>query len=445
LPRRPRLIALLLPVCFLPGTAAAEANSFRFQSSRVEVAVHRAASGAFLNEEDGRRLYGSLSARRIGGITWQPRARWALECKIDGRTGDDEETRATFHTLDLRAPLAPQWDLALGRFPHRYGSGELGNLLLGRTAPPLWQLEVTRTPRREAAGSSFWQHGVEADAFLAFLDDEHRTISDPLLLGHRLTLYPRVELGLSVTRTILFGGRDRTRRLAPGDLIDILLARHENQRGERGPGDSDQKLSYLAEGQLPTRLAARLGLEHARAFYEYAGEDALRHLVPTARGRHFGAELGWRGLSFRGEIASTHTGANRWYQHTVYRDAYFYRGLPLGLPMGGDAFARYIRVRAPRIVDREVGASGVELAARLETFGIYSRNRERRLTLSGSVDLRPKRLRPIESIRFEAGGSSRLDQRREPTAPPMISSLFRVSVALASPLASGGEERGATP
>lgn len=361
---------------------------------------------------------------------------------LDGRAGDAESSRGAIHTLVLRAPLAPQWDLALGRLPHRLGSGELGNLLLGRTAPPLWQLDVARGRRRGEATSNWWQRGVDADLFLAFLDDDHRAIADPLLLGHRLTLYPREELGLSVTRTILFGGRDRTRRLDAGDLVDILLARHENRRGARGPSDSDQKLSYLAEGELPPRLARSLGLEAVEAFYEYAGEDAVKHLVPTARARHFGAEARWRGLSLRGEVASTHTGANRWYQHTVYRDAYFYRGLPLGLPMGGDAFTRYARLRAPRLVEGESGAGGAELATRLETFGIYTRNRERRLTLSGSIDFRPRHLRPIETITVEAGGSRRLDPRREPTAPPMVSSLLRLSVTLAGPLASGAAEHG---
>ena len=323
--------------------------------------------------------------------------------------------------LSLRLMPTSRSELLLGRAPRRFGSGVLGNLLLGRSAPPLWQLAAKRTRATEPLASR-WQRGWSGEAFLALLDDDHRRIPDPLLMGARVSVYPIAEIGLSVTRTILFGGKDRTRLLTAGDLLDILLARGENVKGKRGPDDSDQKLSYLVEARLPARWAARIGIESADAFYEYAGEDAVKNLVPTARARHFGGGIGIGGASIRGELASTHTGANRWYTHTVYGDAYAYRGFPLGLPMGGDANSFLGRASFPPIA---VGTRSLtpSLFARIERFGIYSRVNERRRSLGGAIELRACEI-PRDRLLLSMEGMRRSAHRREPRAPkPIVSEL----------------------
>ncbi|MBK8231951.1 MAG: hypothetical protein IPK72_15520 [Candidatus Eisenbacteria bacterium] len=385
---------------------------------------------SFRPEADGLRLRGAFSGTFDQTSRWAMPGRAELDLAFRLQAEDGGPWTLRLPELALRIPVTQRTSLALGKARRRWGTGELGNLLLGRSAPPRWQVGVSRSRRgcpdpRLSLESRSDLAGWDCDLFLSYLDDDRRTIPDPLLAGHSLSLAPWSWIELTVARTILFGGEGRTGRLTGRDLWNIALARNENIRGPRGPGDSDQKVSYRAACALSRDRAARLGLDQARAFYEYAGEDALKNLIPTARARHFGLALERAGHHLAAEYASTHTGANRWYTHTIYRDAYFYRGLPLGLPMGGDARAYYLHLRpAPYLLPPGRHTLQLDLGLEQHLFGLETGTRDRRNEATLRLEVGSRRPESGGSGRtacsLTLAGARRVSGRREPTAPGMI-------------------------
>ncbi|MCC7142713.1 MAG: hypothetical protein IT349_11495 [Candidatus Eisenbacteria bacterium] len=385
---------------------------------------------AFRPEGDGLRLRASF------GSTFDQWGKWALPGGLELDSGfrfqaeDGGPWTLRLPEVALRVPIGKRTIATVGKARRRWGTGELGNLLLGRSAAPRWQIAVSRDRLRSndraiPSASPGQVAGWDCDLFLSYLDDDRRTIPDPLLAGHSLSLAPWSWIELTVARTILFGGEGRTGRLTGRDLWNIALARNENIRGPRGPGDSDQKVSYRAACALSRDRAARLGLDQARAFYEYAGEDALKNLIPTARARHFGLALERAGHHLAAEYASTHTGANRWYTHTIYRDAYFYRGLPLGLPMGGDARAYYLHLRpAPYLLPPGRHTLQLDLGLEQHLFGLETGTRDRRNEATLRLEVGSRRPESGGSGRtacsLTLAGARRVSGRREPTAPGMI-------------------------
>jgi hypothetical protein len=298
----------------------------------------------------------------------------------------------------------------LGRAPIRWGRGIQGGMLLGRSARPFWQgrwrtVRPLRLPVLARLGR--WQ----GDAFLGYLDDERRAVADPLLLGHRFAWQPVEWLEVAGTRTMLFGGRGRTRRLNAGDLGNILLGRGENRVGPRGPGDSDQRASFEAWGGLPARAARRLGLDGGEIYFEYAGEDAIHPPLPAAVGHLLGGALQRRGWQARIEFAET-VSRNRWYDaHSVYRDSHFFRGDPLGVSFGPDVESNALSLATPP------GALRVRLARTEQLLGKISGNRERRRLWNAlvRVDLGERWTAECEIHR-----GRRLGSGYEPRAPALV-------------------------
>ncbi|MEZ4648986.1 MAG: capsule assembly Wzi family protein [Candidatus Eisenbacteria bacterium] len=230
----------------------------------------------------------------------------------------------------------------VGRSKLRWGAGTSGSLLAGRSAPPRWQLRW-RTERALQVPTFGWGplrgRTWTGSTFLAYLDDDHRQIPDPLLFGHRLGFQPWAWCELNVTRTILFGGEGRTGRLDLPAVLDILLGHNENRVGDRPPGDSDQMASYELRLRMPPAWLPE-GLEGVDLYWEYAGEDMIHFPIPSAVAHQIGALARIRGWTFGVDLVETVTGGvNRWYDHyLVYGPMdHTYSGFPLGHSIGGDA------------------------------------------------------------------------------------------------------------
>ncbi|MBU2692158.1 MAG: capsule assembly Wzi family protein [Candidatus Eisenbacteria bacterium] len=242
-------------------------------------------------------------------------------------------------------PLA--WSLGRQRF--FWSSTPETSLLLSNNAAPFDALSLGS---RRDWGLPLNLGGLRWQLLLAYLDDEHRVIPFPLLWGMRGSWNPAPQFSLELKRTVLFGGAGRTERLTPGDLLNLFLARGENlPEGERGPADSDQKLSYALRWRWPLPHFARIyahqwGLQDLEISYEYGGEDALRRGFPTATGRLIGIRTRIRGWDISGTYAETVDDANRWYEHVVYESGYRYKGWVMSHPPGGDG--RWVRVRFGR-------------------------------------------------------------------------------------------------
>lgn len=231
--------------------------------------------------------------------------------------------------------------IGLGRSKLRWGAGTSGSLLAGRSAPPRWQLRW-RTDRVLEVPTFGWSalrgRTWSGSAFLAYLNDESRQISDPLLLGHRLSVQPWSWFEFSLTRTILFGGDGRTSRLTLPRIVDILLARNENLGVDGSPTDSDQRASYELRLRVPREWLPAL-LDGVDLYWEYAGEDMVDFPIPSAVAHQMGGLVRVRDWTLGLDFVETETGANRWYDHFVAYGpmAYTYSGFPLGHSIGGDA------------------------------------------------------------------------------------------------------------
>ena len=92
---------------------------------------------------------------------------------------------------------------------------------------------------------------MHLSVFLAYLDDEDRTVAYPLLHGSRLEWEPVDWFRFSASRTILLGGEGRTEKLKASDLIDIFLGRNENPTQGGSISNTDQKASLMWEARLP--------------------------------------------------------------------------------------------------------------------------------------------------------------------------------------------------
>lgn len=320
---------------------------------------------------------------------------------------------------------------AVGRAPLRWGDGIQGGLLMGRSAPPLWSARgwTARTLRLPGPFGALGEW--RGEAFLAYLNDPDRRILDepgrgvpnPMLMGQMLSWLPTDWFEAAAFRTALFGGEGRTRRLTPRGVWEILWGLNENLSGDRPPSDSDQRASFLLRCSVPWVEGLLPGLQGLDGFWEYGGEDFLNPPIPSAVGRNFGAGLHWFGWTARGDFAETHTGVrNRWYdRHTVYGRAHFYRGYPLGLTMGADAQSLFTGVWSPS------GAVQGRAWRVEQIHGIYSGNREMRVTWGAALMLRPAAGWTLE---WELSRGRRIGPGREPRAPGLIreSAVFRVTL-----------------
>lgn len=327
---------LLLVLLLLPTSAIAQRLTPRpltvqtFAGGPSE--SHDDDAMSFVREADGLRIYRSAGFAAQAGL--DVHLSKALRVETEWRTSGAPDEPVIGRVL--RAALVRRGDrteFALGIRPFRWGAADTGDLLMGRTALPRLGISfATARPLDLPFLPQGWGTWT-GDTFLQYLDDNDiRQIPRPLLFGHRSEWQPRPYLSLGFSRTILFGGEGRTSRLSPGDLVDIFFGIDENTVGARPPSDSDQKAALHARLTV-SELGAWRDLEGS---YVYAGEDA-NGVFPSAVAHQWTAGVARGALAFRLESTETNTGANRWYTHTIYGPAYFYRRLPIGWPYGAGA------------------------------------------------------------------------------------------------------------
>src|SRR5690606_30506772 len=344
-------------------------------------AAYRAEGQATWAEQDGvrfgsrfpaeQRSRGAWTGGELGGALGLGSG-LTLDWTLFGQARSDRAASGRVQELALRWN-GGRYAVSLGKSRPRWGAGQSGALLLGRSAPPRWQIHGwTRRPLAIPWVGTKWSGSV----FLSPLEDPHSEIPDPLLFGQRLSWHPTEWLELSGTRTILFGGEDRTSRLTPRDLWHIFTGTRENlPRQERSIADSDQRASFTIRAEAPEVSRIWKPLERLEGFYEYAGEDMLHPPLPSAVAHHMGVAAQLHGWAASAEYAETVTGFNRWYFHIIYgREAYAYRGFLLGIPQGGDSRTHRWSLWTP-----DAGVRG-RITRMQETFGEHTGNNERRVT-----------------------------------------------------------------
>ena len=325
---------------------------------------------------------------------------------------------------------------AVGRQRFFWSPSTETSLLLSNNAPPLDAVSAgSRGGWRIPGGLGTFR----GKTFLAYLDDEHRTIPYPLLWGAQIAWQPAPSVRLEIRRTALFGGAGRTSRLTPRDVVNILLGLHENDPAPtRGPGDSDQLLSYALRWRWPLPGSARLwlyqyGLRDLEVFYEYAGEDGIRRGFPTAVGRNVGLRADVLGWEIYGAYALNPVEKNRWYEHVVYRTGYRYRGWILGHPGGGDM--RWIRGRFGR---PWLALTGISLEGTWEEGGVYDEPKWEAFRTTGRIWKTPMPGIRLELEAAAAWGSA--SEGRLPERFPRFSLHLSAILGDVVPFAGGFDE-----
>ena len=398
----------ILPI---PDSARA-ALPLRSESHRIEIADPPAPVAA--TEQDGRRIRRGVRLRSQLDLLLAPAP--SLRIGLAGRflLGDGRRSGGEWMERNL-AVAGRRLEARIGLTRSFWGLGRSGSLLLGRTAPPLEQIQLRTVQPLELpwAGPA---GRLQGSIFLAYLDDRHRKIPYPLLQGTRIEWEPTDWFLFAASRTILLGGVGRTEKLRPRDLWDIWWGRNENLRGERPPSDTDQKASFSAQLRLPPRAGSRVGIEGGRFFYEYAGEDAFKGLLPTAVAHHMGGSLCVSGWILSCEFAETTDDANYWYvYHTVYGSRpYYHRGYVLGHGIEADARLGTFRLEAPDL-------GGFRAQAWIRSLGHWDRETETTPWWEDAVGLLIRRDLPSGAV-AEVGGEvgwSRgdLDPLPDPSLP----------------------------
>lgn len=330
----------------LPDTTSTEGTRVQIRAASIGVDAADAPQRVAIEEAAGLRVPDPARGRAmVAGSVVLP-ARFGID--LAGRWTVGEGSASSGDWLDRAVyRLGSRLEVRAGLTRAFWGEGSEGSLLLGRTAPPTESIRLrsVRPWRLPFVGSAGRLQGA---VFLSYLDDRSRTIPYPLLHGERIEWEPTGWARLVAARTILLGGAGRTEKFNLGDVWDVLLARNENIKGPRGHADSDQKASFTLEVRMPRKWTSVRGIQGARAFYEYAGEDSFDGLLPTATARNIGASVVSRGWTTLFEYAETVDDVNRWYAHTIYGpDAYTYHGYSIGHPMATDGRSRHARIWTP--------------------------------------------------------------------------------------------------
>ncbi|MFN0152500.1 MAG: capsule assembly Wzi family protein [bacterium] len=353
-PREALLRVAAICAAFFACDAPARAG-ITVRADSAEAAIHASdiegGRSALWRNHDGDPARQGLAATIEAGAAARAgsHAGFALRPRLSLAGGD---ARATWleALLTLQAGGA---HLDLGRTRLWLGPARYGSLLLSNNAHPLDLVHAhgggstaNTLPLLRAL------RGVRGGAAVAWLRERDRDYPNPNL-G---VLYVVSEwsdwLQIDLHRTMMFGGEGRGFRVSWESLADLLFA-----RGSENSTDPDENLSdQLAAIAFVVRpdlfLArwidgARIDDGGVRAFYEYAGDDNLDDWIPQNPGIATGLTV-WRGeWEVHAELAVNRKDTAPWYEHSIYRTGYRYRGVILGHHMGSDANDATLALAAP--------------------------------------------------------------------------------------------------
>jgi hypothetical protein len=221
--------------------------------------------------------------------------------------------------------------------PLWWGPGRNGSLLLSNNALPLNMVKIS-TPGPVLLPWIFSRLGlIRGEIFISQLEED-RAVPEPYLAGLRLTsrIFPWLELGLS--RTAMFGGRNRP--VTGKTIWDVITGRTEN--------DVDDPGNQLAS--LDARVILPFKFQPIELYGEYGGEDeAGGFFSETAYlGGFYLPRLGpWHQLELTFEYANTAASGKTavWYRNGNYPSGYTYKGKVLGHHVGTDGINYFGELR----------------------------------------------------------------------------------------------------
>jgi hypothetical protein len=236
-------------------------------------------------------------------------------------------------------------DLEIGKDSQWWGPGHHGSILLSNNAEPFTMVKLTHS---EPVILPWILKNLGLFKFTFFttrLGDE-RVISRPYLWGMRINLKPNPYVELGLQRTALLGGEGRS-----SDLETWLKSFAGQGENEPGGGAGDQRAGIDLKVTIPFQW------QPVQLYIEGAGEDEAGNLpsnwaylagiyfprIMSLERLDFRAEystiMSLERLDFRAEYSTNHieNKPNVWYNHSVYRSGYTYKGEIIGHHMGTDS------------------------------------------------------------------------------------------------------------
>ncbi|MHC4777714.1 MAG: capsule assembly Wzi family protein [Planctomycetota bacterium] len=242
-----------------------------------------------------------------------------------------DEDKYKLEWLETYAKLA-YWNIEIegGLDSLSWGHGVHDNLVLSHNAEPFPMIKITN-PMPTLLPWIFSALGPIKTQFFFTRLDRRRAVREPYLAGMKVNFRPLPFLEFGMTRTAVFGGKDRPSI----DWWGIIRGTEDNPK----PGQTDLS-NQLAGFDLRLRIPLPIG--GLAAYAEAYGEDEAGNFPykwSYLFGVHLAGILPQRNLWIRAEWAQTHETA---YVHGTYSTGYNYRLEYPGHTMANSSLGHHI-------------------------------------------------------------------------------------------------------
>lgn len=222
-------------------------------------------------------------------------------------------------------------DIEFGKDSQWWGPGHHGSILLSNNTEPMTILKLSN-PQPVFLPSVLKYLGLFKFVFFATKLENDRAVSNPSLWGMRINFKPNPYIELGINRTALLGGEGRPENLKT--WAKSFLGKDENIAETGGTGDQ--------RGGIDLKLTIPFRWQPFQLYAEIAGEDEANFLPSKEAylgGVYLPRILNMERLDFRFEYTTTHVGRqpNVWYNHSIYKSGYTYKGKIIGHHTGTDS------------------------------------------------------------------------------------------------------------
>ncbi|MFW2177851.1 MULTISPECIES: capsule assembly Wzi family protein [unclassified Moraxella] len=223
--------------------------------------------------------------------------------------------------------------VAFGSLPMWWGNGVDGSLIRSDVARPVTGVLVQRADPKPIDLPVLKKLGEVNYQITAGQLQGYEAVPNAKLIGTRVTVKPNASLELGASRTMMWGGEGRDNSLKA--FAKAFTGLKDNVYSGYDPANHiagfDVQLNLQPKFNMPASIYAELiGEDEAGGLpSKHAYLAGIKGLVPI-KGKPWLWHAEWANTYY--DFDKT----NIMYGHSIYRDGYYQKGLPLGHPIGGD-------------------------------------------------------------------------------------------------------------
>jgi hypothetical protein len=264
------------------------------------------------------------------GLTSVAEFRWiSFSINPEVRYSEDDTdviARRAYGVLDLSGV-----DITAGMDSQWWGPGYHGSILLSDNPAPVTMLRISNPHPVLLPWILRYLGPFRVTAFVSKLEEERKNIPEPYFWGMRMNFKPLPWFEFGIQRTALLGGKGRSEGL--NTWWKSFSGRGENKSGS---GSGDQRAGCDVKITLPFRW------QPVQFYAEATGEDEAGSLPSKwayLAGVYLPGFITLDRVDLRAEYATTHVSGSPgvWYNHSVYKSGYTYKGRVIGHHMGTDS------------------------------------------------------------------------------------------------------------